>query len=38
MNITNKSENRVKWQALIAEQEKSGLSQSEFCKRRLSRL
>jgi|SRR5579872_2377596 len=34
MNIAKKSENRVKWQSLIEEQEKSGLSQAEFCKQR----
>ncbi len=34
MNKDIKSENRVKWQSLIEEQEKSGLSQAEFCKQR----
>lgn len=34
MNIGKKLENRVKWQSLIEEQEKSGLSQAEFCKQR----
>ncbi len=32
MNVTKKSANHAKWQSLIDEQEKSGLSQAEFCK------
>lgn len=32
MNVTKKSEHHAKWQSLIEEQEKSGLSQTEFCK------
>lgn len=32
MNIAKKPEHHAKWQALIEEQEKSGLSQAEFCK------
>lgn len=32
MNVTKKSEHHAKWKALIDEQEKSSLSQAEFCK------
>ena len=32
MNVAKKSEHHAKWQALIEEQEKSGLSQTDFCK------
>jgi len=32
MNIQNHPERRAKWQVHVEEQEKSGLSQKEFCK------
>jgi len=34
MSTAKKSANHAKWQSLIEEQEKSGLSQAEFCKKR----
>lgn len=32
MNATEQSTRRERWQAIIEEQEKSGVSQSEYCK------
>ena len=32
MNIQNQQERRTKWESLVEEQEKSGLSQKDFCK------
>lgn len=32
MNIQNQQERHAKWEVLIEEQEKSGLSQKDFCK------
>jgi|GEM_PF-1450074 hypothetical protein len=32
MNIQNQQERRAKWESFVEEQEKSGLSQKDFCK------
>jgi hypothetical protein len=32
MNVNEQSTRHAKWQALVEEQEKSGVSQTEFCK------
>lgn len=34
MSAVEKNDHHIKWKALIAEHEKSGLSQIEFCKQR----
>jgi hypothetical protein len=34
MNMSEQTANRAKWQLLVEEQEKSGQTQTEFCKQR----